>query len=88
MRREKADSRHYDWSNMEGSGRAEANTTAGLRGFWLRKLVDDVMFRPQGRKIEGLVVFEDIRNIQLAVHCRKPTIGLKLETGVRLGEWS
>ena len=73
---------------MEGSGRAEANTTAGLLGFWLRKLVDDVMFRPQGRKIEGLVVFEDIRNIQLAVQCRKPTAGLKLEAGVRLGEWS
>lgn len=63
---------------MEHSGKEKAN-------HWTTRFQAS---SPQERKIQGLAVFGDKRNIHLAAHCRKPASGMKLEAGVRLVEWS
>lgn len=85
-RREKADSRHWDWSNRECSGLPKAHRPPGG---WCH-------LPSWGRKLGRQVMFEELWNIQLAVSQRTPTPSMKLETNcrsegwgkIRLAEWA
>ena len=55
---EKADSRHWDWSNT-----ACWRGATRLLGFWPSQLVDEAIFCPRGRKFGGQVIVQDTQNI-------------------------